>query len=363
MARPKAPLVLTSAERNELVELTARRKTAQQVAVRARIVLACAEGLDNDEVARRFRVSRQMVCRWRGRFVRDRVDGLFDERRPGAPRRVTDKMVEKVVAATLEAKPRGATHWSTRSLAKRVGLSHSTVSRIWHAFNLRPHRTETFKLSQDPLLVPKVRDIVGLYMNPPDRAVVLCADEKSQIRALDRTQPLLPMRPGVPERRSHDYVRHGTTTLFAALNVKTGEVIGELHRRHRSIEFKKFLETIDRNVPAEFEVHLIVDNYGTHKAPTVRSWLAKHPRFHVHFTPTYSSWLNQVERWFAELTDKAIRRGTHRSVRELERAIREYLETSNADPKPFVWTKTADAILASIARFAQATLEAHVDHN
>jgi transposase len=272
-------------------------------------------------------------------------------------------MVEKVVAQTLESKPRGATQWSTRSLAKRVGLSRSTVSRIWRAFGLRPHRVETFKLSKDPLLVPKVRDIVGLYLNPPDRAVVLCADEKSQIQALDRTQPLLPMRPGVPERRSHDYVRHGTTSLFAALNVKTGEVIGELHRRHRAIEFRKFLETIEANVPAGLAIHLVVDNYGTHKAPIVRSWLAKHPRFHMHFTPTYASWLNQVERWFAELTDKAIRRGTHRSVRELERAIREYLSASNEDPKPFVWAKTADAILASIARFAQGTLEAHCDDN
>jgi transposase len=363
MARPKLPLVLTDEERKDLVDLTVRKKTAQQLALRARIVLACAEGIENNEVARRLRVSQQMVCRWRRRFIEERVDGLFDERRPGAPRTVSDAVVEKVVATTLEAKPKASTHWSTRSMAKRIGLSRSTVSRIWRAFGLRPHRVETFKLSKDPLLVPKVRDIVGLYLNPPDRAVVLSVDEKSQIQALDRTQPLLPMRPGVAERRSHDYVRHGTTSLFAALNVKTGEVIGELHRRHRSIEFRKFLETIDANVPRELDVHVICDNYGTHKAPIVRSWLGKHPRFHVHFTPTYASWLNQVERWFGELTEKAIRRGTHRSVRDLEHAIRAYLDSSNADPKPFVWSKTADQILASIARFAQATLEAHGEDN
>ena len=363
MARPKLPLVLTVEERNDLVDLTARKKTAQQLALRARIILACAEGIENNQVARRLRVSKQMVCRWRRRFIEDRVDGLYDECRPGAPRTVSDAVVEKIVATTLETKPTASTHWSTRSMAKQIGLSRSTVSRIWQAFRLRPHRVETFKLSKDPLLVPKVRDIVGLYLNPPDRAVVLCVDEKSQIQALDRTQPLLPMRPGVAERRSHDYVRHGTTSLFAALNVKTGEVIGELHRRHRAIEFRKFLGTIDTNVPADLEVHVVCDNYGTHKAPAVRSWLAKHPRFHIHFTPTYSSWLNQVERWFGELTEKAIRRGTHRSVHALEQAILAYLKMSNADPTPFIWSKTADQILASIARFAQATLEAHGEDN
>jgi transposase len=361
MPRPKLPLVLTVEERDELQALTARKKTAQQVALRARIILACAEGIESRLVARRLRVSQQMVCRWRRRFIEERVDGLFDERRPGAPRTVSDAVVEKVVAKTLESTPKGSTHWSTRSMAKRIGLSRSTVSRIWRAFGLRPHRVETFKLSKDPLLVPKVRDIVGLYLNPPDRAVVLCVDEKSQIQALDRTQPLLPMRPGAAERRSHDYVRHGTTSLFAALNVKTGEVIGQLHRRHRAIEFRKFLEKIDLSVPLEFDVHVVCDNYSTHKAPTVRTWLAKHPRFHVHFTPTYASWLNQVERWFGELTEKAIRRGTHRSVRDLELAIQDYLDHSNSDPKPFVWSKTADQILASIARFAHATLEAHED--
>lgn len=359
MPRPKTPVVLTVEERNDLEQLVQRKKVAQQLALRARIVLACAEGLENKVIARRLRVSQQMVSRWRIRFAKARVDGLYDEPRPGAPRKVSDAMVEKVVDATLEKKPRGATHWSTRSMAKQIGLSRSTVSRIWRAFGLQPHRVGTFKLSPDPLLVPKVRDIVGLYMNPPDHAIVLCVDEKSQIQALDRTQPLLPMRPGMAERRTHDYVRHGTTTLFAALNIKTGEVIGEFHRRHRATEFLKFLKTIDSNTPAGLEVHLVLDNYGTHKAPSVRNWLRRHPQFQLHFTPTYGSWLNLVERWFADLTNKAIRRGTHRSVGELEAAIREYLDANNEDPKPFIWTKTADAILAKIARFAQATLEAH----
>jgi transposase len=359
MGRRAVAIALTTEERNELVDLTRRRKTAQQLAMRARIVLACAEGLENRVVATRLGVSKQMVCRWRGRFAEQGLDGLYDEPRPGAPRSIGDALVEKVVVETLEKTPKGATHWSTRSMAKRVGLSQSTISRIWRAFSLQPHRTETFKLSKDPLLVPKVRDIVGLYMNPPDHAVVLCFDEKSQIQALNRTQPLLPLRPGKPERRSHDYERHGTTTLFAALDVRTGKVIGELYRRHRAVEFRKFLEHVDAEVPAGLEVHVVLDNYGTHKAPAITRWLGKHPRFHMHFTPTYASWLNQVERWFAGLTEKAIRRGSHFSVRELEAAIVEYLGASNADAKPFVWVKTADQILASIARFAQATLEAH----
>jgi transposase len=359
MARPKAPLVLSVEERNELNALTARRKTAQMLANRARVILACAEGLDNKEVARRLRVSKQMVCRWRGRFLAARLDGLYDDPRPGAPRSIEDAKVESVVVATLEQRPRGETHWSTRSMAKHLGLSRSSVSRIWRAFGLKPHRSETFKLSSDPLLVPKVRDIVGLYLHPPDRAVVLCVDEKTQIQALNRTQPMLPLRPGMAERRSHDYVRHGTTSLFAALDVATGKVIGEFHQKHRSTEFKKFLQTIDANVPAHLDVHVILDNYATHKSPVVAHWLKKHPRFVLHFTPTYSSWLNQVERWFADLTTKAIRRGAHRSVRELENAIRIYLDAKNDNPKPFVWTKSADQILASITRFADATARAH----
>jgi transposase len=357
--RSAAPVHLTDEERSELLVLTRRRKTAQPIALRARIVLACAEGALNKDVAAKLGVSQQTVCKWRQRFVADRVPALYDEPRPGAPRTITDKQVDEVVIATLEKTPQGETHWSTRSLAKHLGLSHSTIARVWQAFRLQPHRTETFKLSKDPLLVPKVRDIVGLYMNPPDRAVVLCVDEKSQIQALNRTQPLLPLRPGMAERRSHDYERHGTTSLFAALEVKTGTVIGQLHAKHRAVEFRKFLETIDAAVPAELAVHLILDNYSTHKAPLVRAWLKRHPRFVVHFTPTYSSWLNQVERWFAELTNKAIRRGSHRSVAELEAAIMAYLAASNNDPKPFVWTKTADHILAKIARFATATLTDH----
>jgi len=352
-------VVLAPEEREELLALTRRRKTAQQIALRARIILACAKGAQNKAVAAELGVSKQMVCRWRVRFDADRVAGLYDEPRPGTPRTIRDAQVEKVVVETLERTPRGETHWSTRSMAKHVGLSHSSIARIWHAFGLQPHRSETFKLSKDPLLIPKVRDIVGLYLNPPDRAVVLCVDEKSQIQALNRTQPLLPLRPGMPERRSHDYERHGTTSLFAALDTKTGTVIGELHRKHRSTEFRKFLQTIDAAVPSDLAVHVVLDNYSTHKTPLVASWLKRHPRFVMHFTPTYSSWLNQVERWFGDLTTKAIRRGSHRSVGELEQAIREYLDASNSDPKPFVWTKTADQILAKIARFAHATLEDH----
>lgn len=357
--RPKVSLVVTSEERQELDALAHRSRSAPALARRARIVLACAEGRDNTTVARRLRMSPTTVCKWRARFVQDRVAGLFDEPRPGTPRQINDTQIEAVIVRTLESTPRGATHWSTRGMAKATGFSHMTISRVWRAFGLQPHRTETFKLSPDPLLVEKVRDIVGLYMNPPDHALVLCVDEKSQIQALDRTMPLLPLRPGQAERRTHDYKRHGTTSLFAALNVKTGKVIGELKRRHRSTEFRKFLDRIDTETPADLDVHLILDNYGTHKTPIIRRWLAKRPRFHVHFTPTYGSWLNLVERWFAELTTKQIRRGVHRSVAELERAIREFLDAHNDACKPFVWTKTADEILASIARFAQRTLAAH----
>jgi transposase len=323
------------------------------LALRARIVLACAEGRDNTEVAAEVGVTHQTVGKWRRRFIDRRLDGLLDEPRPGGPRRIGDAQIEQVIVKTLESKPRDATHWSTRSMAKATGLSQSTISRIWRAFALQPHRSETFKLSSDPLFVEKVRDVVGLYLNPPEKALVLAVDEKSQIQALDRSQPLLPMRPGQPERRTHDYVRHGTTSLFAALDVASGRVIGQLYRRHRSIEFQKFLETIDANVPRSLDVHLILDNYGTHKTPRIHRWLARHPRFHLHFTPTGASWLNLVERWFATLSEKQIRRGAHRSTRELEAAIRHYLAVHNEDPKPFVWTKTADQILESVARFCK----------
>jgi len=349
--RPKAELLLSEAEREQLKALTMRRKTAQALALRARIVLASAEGLDNKTVAAKQRVDVHTVSKWRSRFVADRLDGLLDAPRPGAPRTIADAQVDAIIAKTLESVPAGATHWSTRSMARAADLSQSTVTRIWRAFGLQPHRQETFKLSSDPLFVEKVRDIVGLYLDPPLKAMVLCVDEKSQIQALDRTQPILPMAPGIPERRTHDYMRHGTTTLFAALDIATGKVIGELHRRHRSSEFLQFLRTIEANVPPTLDVHLVMDNYGTHKTPSIKAWFARHPRFHVHFTPTSASWINQVERWFATITTQYIRRGTHRSTRQLEQAIRQYLELNNANPKPFVWTKSADDIFASIKRF------------
>jgi transposase len=347
------PVVLSDEERETLHGWLRRRSTAQALALRARVVLECAAGQSNTAVCRTLHVDRNTVGKWRGRFLRQRLDGLLDEPRPGAPRTVRDAEVERVVTLTLEATPRDATHWSTRTMAARCGLSQSTVSRIWRAFGLQPHRTDTFKLSKDPLFIDKVRDIVGLYLDPPDQALVLCVDEKSQIQALDRTQPLLPMRPGQVERRTHDYVRHGTTSLFAALDVKTGEVIGRCHRRHRAIEFRKFLDAIDAAVPAALDVHLVLDNYATHKAPLIRGWLARRPRYHVHFTPTGASWLNQVERWFALLTERQIRRGVHRSTRALELAIAEYIAIVNEKPKPFVWTKTADDILASVERFCR----------
>jgi transposase len=348
-------MTVTQEQRETLQGWARRRTTAQGLATRSRIVLACAEGCSNLEVADTVGVSRLTVGKWRRRFLERGLDGLLDEPRPGAPRKITDAHVEKVITLTLESTPRDATHWSTRSMAAKAGLSQSAISRIWRAFALQPHRTETFKLSNDPLFVEKVRDIVGLYLDPPDKALVLCVDEKSQIQALDRTQPLLPMRPGQAERRSHDYVRHGTTTLFAALDVKTGRVVGECYRRHRATEFRRFLDRIDAAVPVDLDVHLILDNYTTHKTATVRRWLAKRPRFHVHFTPTYASWINLVERWFGELTDKQIRRGVHRSTQQLETAIRAYIDAKNEAPKPFVWTKTADEILASLARFCMRT--------
>lgn len=352
MPNPRAvEISLTDGERDQLEAWTRRRSSAQALAARSRIVLASAEGLKNTEIAERLGVTRPMVTKWRNRFAEHRLDGLVDEPRPGRPRTVTDAQVEEVIVKTLENAPKDATHWSTRSMAAEVGLSQTAVSRIWRAFGLAPHRQESWKLSKDPLFVAKVRDVVGLYLDPPERAVVLCVDEKSQIQALDRTAPILPMLPGVPERATHDYKRSGTSSLYAALDIASGKIIGSLHARHRAIEFKKFLVTIDREVPAELDVHLVLDNASTHKTPAIKKWLATHPRFVLHFTPTSSSWLNLVERWFAELTNKKLRRGSHRSVRQLNTDIRAWIENWNDDPKPFVWTKTADQILESIGRY------------
>lgn len=353
--RPKRIVELTAEQREELIRWTRRATTAQALALRARVVLACAEGGDDSEVAERIGIHRITIGKWRRRFIAKGMDGLLDEPRPGAPRKISDADVERVIVRTLETKPRDATHWSTRSMAAEVGMTQSAVSRIWRAFALQPHRTTTFKLSKDPLFIEKVRDIVGLYLSPPDRALVLCVDEKSQIQALDRTQPLLPMRSGHVEARTHDYVRHGTTSLFAALDVKTGRVIGQCHRRHRALEFRKFLDTIDSSVPADLDVHLVLDNSSTHKTPAIHRWLAKRPRYHLHFTPTSSSWLNLVERWFAMLSDKQIKRGTHRSTRALEAAIRTYIDVSNEVPKPFVWTKTADEIFEKLRTYCLRT--------
>jgi transposase len=350
--RPKAELTLSTEERLALERLANRRKSAQAMALRARIVMCCAkDGATNREVADKLGVSEAMVGKWRRRFVEHRLNGLSDDPRPGAPRKITDDQVEAVIVKTLEEKPKDATHWSTRSMATQVGMSQTTINRIWRAFGLQPHRAESFKLSTDPLFVEKVRDVVGLYLDPPERAVVLCVDEKSQIQALNRFQPILPMMPATPERRSHDYVRHGTTSLFAALDMASGKVIGSLRQRHRATEFKKFLVQIDEEVPDDLDVHLILDNYATHKTPEIKRWLLRHPRFHLHFTPTSGSWLNMVERWFGELTDKKIRRGAHTSVKALEKDIREWIELWNENPRPYVWVKTADQILASLARY------------
>jgi len=356
--RPKVALILTGDERRRLESLAHRSRSSAAIARRARIILVCAEGADSKVVARRLHVTPATVCKWRGRFVRQRLDGLYDEPRPGAKRTITDEQVEAVIIRTLETTPRGATHWSTRDMAKAVGLSHMAISRMWHTFGLQPHRSETFKLSNDPLLVEKVRDIVGLYLNPPAHAAVFCVDEKPQIQALDRTQPLLPMQPGQVERPTHDYKRHGTTTLFAALNAKTSEVITQFHQRHRSAQFREFLDLIDAQVPRSLDVHIIMDNYSTHKTPLIRNWFAKRPRFHIHFTPTYGSWLSLVERWFSALTTKQIRRGAFRSVPQVKAAIQEFIDAHQVNPTPFVWTKSADEILASIARFAQRTIDA-----
>src|SRR5712664_2268948 len=353
LGRPIPPLLLSREERETLERWVQRPSSAQALSLRARIILTCAQGKTNTAVAQQMHLAKPTVGKWRSRFVARRLDGLLDEPRPGAPRQVSDAQIERVVRMTLERTPADATHWSTRAMARRSGLSQTMVSRIWRAFALQPHRVEGFKLSKDPLFVEKVRDIAGLYLNPPDRALVLCVDEKAQIQALDRSQPLLPMRPGQAARRSADYVRHGTINLFAALDAKAGTVIGEFHRRHRTAEFKSFLETIAAAVPRALELHLILDNYGTHKTAPIKRWLLRHPRFHLHFTPTGGSWLNLVERWFALLTEKQLRRGVHRSTRELQDAIRSYLDHHNRNPKPFIWTKTADQILESVARFCK----------
>lgn len=349
------PIELTETEREALQRWTRRRRSAAGLAQRSRIVLACAEGKTNTAVAERVGVSVPTVRRWRGRFAERGLDGLVDEPRPGRPREIGDQQVEDVIVRTLESEPPdGGTHWSTRQMAQKTGLSQTAISRIWRAFGLQPHRFEHFKLSKDPLFVDKVRDIVGLYLDPPERALVLCVDEKSQIQALDRSAPTLPMLPGTPERATHDYKRHGTSSLFAALDTKSGEVIRSLHARHRAIEFKKFLQKIDSRVPAELEVHLILDSYATHKTPKIKRWLAAHPRFVLHFTPTGSSWINLVERWFAELTARKLRRGVHRSVAELNADIEDWVERWNEDPKPYVWAKTADEILDNLAGYCNA---------
>ena len=348
-----AELMLSEDERATLVRWSRRAKSSQALAQRCRIVLGCADGKTNQQVAAELGIWPQTVGKWRGRFIGRRLDGLLDEDRPGRPSSVTLDRVEDVVVATLEQAPRNATHWSRKSMAARSGLSKSTVGRIWRDFGLKPHLAGGFKLSSDPLFVEKVVDVVGLYHNPPEKAVVLCVDEKSQIQALDRSSPVLPMMPGMPGRRTHDYVRHGITSLFAAFNIADGTVISELHRQHRATEFRKFLATIDKTVPEGLDIHVICDNYGTHKTPAIKAWLARHPRVHMHFTPAGSSWINQVERWFGFLTDQMIRRGAHKSVQALEKDIRAWVEGWNADPKPFVWKKTAEEILDSLARYLQ----------
>ncbi len=344
-------LELSQEQRTTLQGWTRRRTTAQALSMRVRIVLRASEGLTATAIAAETHTCIQTVSKWWRRFDAQGLDGLLDEPRPGQPRKLSDAQIEAVIVRTLERKPPAATHWSTRTMAQATGINQTAISRIWRAFSLAPHRAETFKLSKDPLFIDKVRDIVGLYMNPPERALVLCVDEKSQIQALDRTAPLLPMGPGQIERRTHDYARHGTTSLFAALDTKTGRIIGQNQQRHRSEEFRNFLDTIENNVPEELDVHLIMDNYGTHKTKLIQNWLAKRPRFHVHFTPTSASWLNLVERWFALLTERQLRRGVHRSTKELKTAINDFIEHHNRDPKPFIWHKTADQILDSVARF------------
>jgi transposase len=352
--RARGALVLSDVEKTTLTQWARRAKSAQALAMRSKIVLLCSEGLPNTRVAAQLGVSRDMVGKWRTRFLVDRLEGLADEPRPGAPRKITDEQIEAVIVATLETTPpTGDTHWSTRSMATASGLSQTAISRIWRAFGLKPHLVDTWKLSTDPQFIEKVRDIVGLYLDPPEAAMVLAVDEKSQMQALDRTAPMLPMMPGVPARQTHDYIRYGTTSLFAALDVATGKVIGQTQRKHRQQEFLRFLKTIDQATPAELDLHLVLDNYATHKTPAIRKWLLAHPRFHLHFTPTYSSWLNLVERWFAELTNRKLRRSAHRSIKALEADVNAWIEAWNADPQPFVWTKTADEILDSLAAYCR----------
>src|SRR3954463_12007580 len=351
-----SPVALSAAERAQLESWTRRRTSAQALALRSRIVLLAADGRNNIAIARELGIHRNVAGKWRSRFLQDRLDGLVDEPRPGRPRSISDAQVEEVIVRTLETTPKDATHWSTRSMAAQVGLSQTAVSRIWRAFGLQPHRVETWKLSKDPLFIDKVRDVVGLYLAPPERAVVLCVDEKSQIQALDRTAPILPLRCGLPERQTHDYKRAGTSSLYAALDITTGKVISALRQRHRAIEFKKFLVQIEHEVPEHLDVHLVLDNASTHKTPPIKRWLAAHPRFVLHFTPTSSSWLNLVERWFSELTTKKLQRGAHRSVAALNNDIRAWIETWNDDPRPYVWTKTADEILDAISRYCTQQL-------
>ncbi len=352
----KRELKVTESQLHELGQIVQQRKNRALV-FRARIILKCASGMSNTAVAAALRTTPFTVGFWRKRFIQGGgVPALGDEPRPGAPRKIGDDQIEAVIKATLDAKPKAATHWSTRMMAKKLGLSQSTVSRIWRAFGLKPHRSESFQFSADPYFIEKVRDIVGLYMSPPTNALVLCVDEKSQIQALNRTQPILPMRPGQVERRTPEYERHGTTSLFAALDVATGNIIGQCFRRHRSVEFKKFLELIDAQVPDSLEIHLVLDNYGTHKTPAIKRWLQRHPRYQLHFTPTHSSWLNQVERWFGLLSERQIKRNSHHTVQALELAIRQFIEDHNVNPKPFQWTKSADEILKSLQRFAAETI-------
>lgn len=348
-------VVLSDEERGFLEAQVRRHKAARSLSDRCRIILLCAEGLQSKEVAGRLGVHEHTVGKWRRRFVKDRIEGLTDEYRPGRPRTVSDEQVAEVIERTLQSTPKDATHWSIRSMASATGLSHTTIRRIWTAFGLQPHRSETFKLSTDPLFVDKVQDIVGLYLSPPNRAIILCVDEKSQIQALDREQPVLPMAPGIAERRTPTYIRNGTTSLFAALDIATGAVIGKCYKRHRATEFLDFLKQIDRHMPAGPDVHIVMDNYATHKTPKIKAWLARRPHWHVHFTPTSASWINQVERWFAELTRKQLQRGVHRSVAELERDIATFIDAHNENPKPYKWVKSADEILGSVRRFCQRT--------
>jgi transposase len=348
-------VVLSGDERCFLESQFRRHKAPRSLSDRCRMILLCADGLASKEVARQMGVHEHTVGKWRRRFVRERIEGLTDECRPGRPRTVSDDQVAAVIERTLYSKPKDATHWSIRSMASETGLSHTTIRRIWAAFGLQPHRSETFKLSTDPLFVDKVQDIVGLYLSPPNRAIVLCVDEKSQIQALDREQPVLPMMPGVAERRTHTYIRHGTTSLFAALDIATGAVIGKCYKRHRAKEFLDFLKQLDARMPEGPDVHLVMDNYATHKTPKIKAWLARRPHWHVHFTPTSASWINQVERWFAELTRKQLQRGVHRSTAELENDIVAFIDAHNENPKPYKWVKSADEILAAVKRFCQRT--------